>query len=197
MDGVDFVDDHALQILEIVARALPGAEQGQLFRRGQQNVRGGCPLTLAPGLSGVARARLHDDGEIHVPDRRQQVPFDIDRQGLEGGDVERVKDLAALARAAFGELQEAGQEAGEGLAAACRRHEQDVGAGFRLVDHVQLVGAQGPAAVHEPVAKRRWKLVRRIRCRGRDPMRLGHGLSNPPQERAFPEAEARAVRVGG
>ena len=104
MDGVDFVDDHAFQILEIVARALPGAEQGQLFGRGQQNVRGGCPLTLAPGLAGVARARLHEDGEIHFPDRGQEVPFDIDRQGLEGGDVERMKGLAAFARAPFGQL---------------------------------------------------------------------------------------------
>ena len=35
VDGVNLVDDDAGQVLEIEPRAFPGAEQGQLFRRGQ------------------------------------------------------------------------------------------------------------------------------------------------------------------
>ena len=47
VQGVDLVEDHARQALEIEPRALPGAEQRQLLGRGQQDVRRLHPLALA------------------------------------------------------------------------------------------------------------------------------------------------------
>ncbi|MNS59900.1 hypothetical protein D3C72_928730 [compost metagenome] len=112
MNGVDLVDDHAFQILKIVARAFPGAEQGQLFRRGQQNVRRGDLLALAASLPGIARAGFDHDRQIHFPNRREQVPLHIDRQGFQGRNVERVKRFSAVARTALGQVDQAGQETG-------------------------------------------------------------------------------------
>ena len=69
VQGVDLVEDHALQVLEIEPRALPGAEQGQLLGRGQQDVRRLHPLALAAREAGVAGAALGDDRQAHLGDR--------------------------------------------------------------------------------------------------------------------------------
>ena len=83
VDGVDLVDDHAGQALEIEPRALPGAEQRQLLGGGQEDVRRLHPLALAARDPGVAGAALGDDGQAHLEDRRHQVALDVDGQGLE------------------------------------------------------------------------------------------------------------------
>jgi hypothetical protein len=55
-DRMDLVDDDAGQVSEIEPRPLPGAEQGELFRRGQKDVGRLDPLALAARHAGVAGA---------------------------------------------------------------------------------------------------------------------------------------------
>ena len=50
----------------------------------------------------------------------------------------------------MGELDQAGEEPAQGLAAAGRGDEQRVTAGARLIQHRRLVTPQPPAAVGEP-----------------------------------------------
>ena len=83
VQGVDFVDDDAGKVLEIEARAFPGAEQGQLLGGGQQDVGGPHLLPLAAGDPGVPRPALGGDVQPHLPDRSGEVALDVHGQGLE------------------------------------------------------------------------------------------------------------------
>ena len=56
----------------------------------------------------------------------------------------------ALLRRPLGQLDQAGQEPGQGLAAAGGRDQQRVAPGARLLDHRQLVRPRRPAAPLEP-----------------------------------------------
>ncbi len=152
-DGVGLVDDHAGEISEIFPRAFPGAEQAQLLGRGQQDVRRLDPLTGLAALAGVARAALGDDLQPHLADRGHQIALDIHGQGLERRDVEGVDAGRGVARRAFGQFDQAGQEARQGLAATGGGDQQGAATRPRLGQHVQLMGARSPAARGEPVLK--------------------------------------------
>jgi hypothetical protein len=150
VDGVDLVDDHAGQALEIEPRALPGAEQGQLLRRGEQDVGGLHPLPLPPRDSGVAGAALGHDRQAHLKDRRHQVALDVHGEGLQGRNVEGVDTPGGIRGRPFGELDQAREEAGEGLSPAGGGDQQGVAPGARLGHHFQLMAARRPAALFEP-----------------------------------------------
>ncbi len=152
VDRVDLVDHHGLEVLEIAARAFPGAEQGQLLGRGQQDVGRLLALTLLLGDVGVARAALHADRQAHLGDRLHQVARHVHRQGLERGDVEGVHPARfdVVARRPLGQFDQARQEPGERLAPARRRDQEDVLPRLGALDHLQLMAPRTPAAPMEP-----------------------------------------------
>ena len=148
---VDLVQDHRVEAREIVRRPLPGAEQGQLLRRGDQYVRRRDPLAALLGLARVAGAGLGGDRQTQLQDRGQKVAVHVHRQRLQRRDVEGVQPPFIIARAAAREVDQAGQEAGQGLAAAGGGDQQGIAPVLRGGDHVQLVRPGRPAAPGEPV----------------------------------------------
>ena len=154
---MDLVQDHAAQVAEILARALPGAEQGELFGCGEEDVGRRGALALALGLARVAGATLDGDGQAHLGDGDLQIARHVHGQRLQGRDVEGVH--AAAGRVVGGrpvrQLDQARQEAGQGLAAARGGDEEGVLALPGGVDHGELVGARAPAAGGEPVGEDR------------------------------------------
>ena len=145
------------QILEETPRVGRGDEQRELLRRGEQYVRRRQLLALALVRRRIAGAGLHRDGQAHLADRLGQVALDVDGKRLERRDVERVDAAMRLARPALGligELGQAGQEAGERLAGACRRDQQHRAAGLRLAQKLDLVRTRRPAALREPFYER-------------------------------------------
>ena len=156
-DGVDLVDDHAAQVLEIAPRALPGAEQGQLLGRGQQDVRRLHPLALAAGRCRCRRCATSAlIGRPISTIGRHQVALDVDRQRLQRRDVEGVHARAACwRRGPLGELDQAGQEAGQGLAAAGGRDQQGVAARPSPSPPSPAGARRAPAARLEPVGEAR------------------------------------------
>ncbi len=157
VDGVDLVDDHRLQVGEIGPRPVPGAEQGELFGRGQQDVGRMQLLPLAFGHACVAGAGFHADRKTHFVDRRRQVARDVHRQGLQRRDVEGVQPVArrVVGWRALGQLHQARQEPCQGLAAAGGGDEHGMATLAGLLQHVQLVPARPPAATLEPLAEAR------------------------------------------
>jgi hypothetical protein len=97
-EGVQFVEDDALETAEQLARVAVGQEQRQLLGRRQQDV--GRSFDLARALVGrrVAGARLDPDRQRHVEDGHFQVSGDVDREGLERRDVEGVEYARAGVR---------------------------------------------------------------------------------------------------
>ena len=120
-ERMELVDDDKAQLAEQAGRVLIGNQQREGFRCRQQDVRGIATLTLAARRRRVAGARLQPDRQTHVRYRRFQVAFDVDRQRLQWRDVERVQPLA---RRAAGQIDQAGQKAGQRLAAAGRRDQE-------------------------------------------------------------------------
>ena len=100
---VQFVEHDALQRREQERRVVGGQQQRQLFGRGQQDVRRIAPLPLPPRHRRVAGAGLDLDRQPHLGDRRFQVARDIDRERLQGRDVEGVQAAAAFDAAAGGD----------------------------------------------------------------------------------------------
>ena len=135
VDGVDLVDHHMPQVLEIEPRALPGAEQGQLFGGGQQYVGRIEPLTLALGHAHVPGARLHRDRQRHLADGGGEVALDVRGQGLQGRDIEGVHPTRGIGRRPLGQLDQTGQKPGQGLAPAGGGDQQGVTAGAGLLHH--------------------------------------------------------------
>ena len=82
------VEDDAFEVGEVGRRAVPGAEQGQLLRRGQQDVGREVALTLAFGLFGVAGAGLDVDVQPDLADRGRQIAFDVGGQRLQRRQIQ-------------------------------------------------------------------------------------------------------------
>ena len=148
---VQLIDDDAVEAGEDLIGVVIGQQQRQGLRRGQQHVGRLAPLALALGLRRVAGAGLDLDAEAHVADRGAEVALDIDGERLERRDVERVQACLRFVR----QGQQAGQEAGQGLAATGRRDQQRRLAGLGRGDHLQLMAVGLPALRGEPVPEAR------------------------------------------
>ena len=143
---VQLIDHDAAEMAEDLLRVGVGEHQRQALRRRHQDLRRLGPLALALGGGGVSRAGFGADRQAEFGDRAFQVALDIDRQRLQRRDIEGVQ---ALARA-FRQVDQAGQETGQRLAAAGRRDQQGVRAVPRGLQHLDLVGVGRPAAIGEP-----------------------------------------------
>ena len=95
---MQLVEDDALDGREQIGGVRGREQQRQLFRGREQDV--GRIAALAQALSGrcIAGAGLDADRQRHLGDRRIEIACDIDRQGLEGRDIERVQAAAGIAR---------------------------------------------------------------------------------------------------
>jgi hypothetical protein len=146
---MDLVDHHRAQRREEGGRLGQRQQQGEGFRRGEQQMRRVLALAAAAVRRRVPGAGLDADGQPHLGHRRGQVARDVHRERRERGDVERVQPFAR------GQVQvhEARQEARERLAAAGRRDEQRMLAGLGGLQHRKLVRARRPAAIGEPSAE--------------------------------------------
>ena len=82
--GMQFVDHHITQVGKIPGRIPIRQQQGQLFRRGQQDVRRIAALPLPPGLRCVPGPAFHPDRHRHLPYGHLQVTAHIHRQRLQG-----------------------------------------------------------------------------------------------------------------
>ena len=154
---MQLVEHHAAQILEEGPCFRMGKQQGELLRRGEQDVRRALDLSGALVRGRIARAGLDADGQPHLGHGNLEIAGDVGRERLQGRDVEGVEPALILGRAPAGsplrELDEARQEPGERLAGAGRRHEQHGAALARLGEQVELVRPGRPASALEPVAE--------------------------------------------
>ena len=133
---------------KIAGASWVGEHQGEGFGGGEQDVRRVDALAGAGGGLGVAGAVLDADGEGHLGEGGAEVAADVGGERLQRGDVEGVQ---AGGRGGA-ELDEGGEEAGEGLAAAGRGDEEGGGVGG-AVEEGELVGVRGPAAAGEPAGE--------------------------------------------
>jgi len=114
-------------------------------------VRRAAALALAAGLGGVAGAGLVADRQAQLGDRRLQVAVDVHRQRLQRRDVQRVQPLARP----FGELDQRGQEPGQGFPAPGRRDQQRALPRRRGAQHGELVRVRHPPPLREPAGEQR------------------------------------------
>ena len=149
---MDLIQNDGVQGAEQRGRALPGAEQSQLFRRGDKDVRRMLALALLLGLRRVARAGLDGNGQTHLFDRRDQIAMHINAQSLERRNIEGVQPAPGDTR--VGKIDQAGQKPRQSLAAAGRSDQQGVVAIPGRLDHSELVPSWPPAARGEPLVKR-------------------------------------------
>ncbi|MNJ35713.1 hypothetical protein D3C77_304670 [compost metagenome] len=178
-DGVDLVQHHAFQVGEIIPRPLPGAEQGQLLRRGQQDVGREIALALLLRLLGVAGAALDMDVQPDLADGRHQIALDVGGQGLQRRQIEGVDARTRLgARPALRQVNQAGQEARQSLAPTRRRHQQGVRPGLGGRHHLQLMPARRPAPTGEPVGEQGRKRCSARRRHDR-PITCSRSVSSP------------------
>jgi hypothetical protein len=162
--GVNLVDHHRVQVGEKNRAVLVAEQQTERFGRGQQHVRRTDALARLAVRGRVAGAGLDADVEAHLLDRRQEVALHVHRQRLERRDVEGVEGVAA---AGFDEVDQAGEEAGQGLAGAGRGDQQGIAPGSRRGEHLDLVAARRPALCREPAGDDRREIG--LRHPGADP----------------------------
>ncbi|MNI37399.1 hypothetical protein D3C73_914880 [compost metagenome] len=121
------------------------------------------------------------DVEPDLADRRHQVALDVGGQGLQRRQIEGVDTRPRprlRPRPPFGQIDQAGQEAGQRLAPARRRHQQGVLSGLRRRHHLQLMPTRRPAPTGEPVGEQGRK-----RCSDRrrhaKPITCSRSVSSP------------------
>ena len=145
-------DDHAERAEQSWGVAM-GQHQRDLLWRGEQDVGRREPLALAARGRRVTGARFKRDGQSHLRHGLRQVAGNVDGKGLQGRDVEGADAAALLLGALLGQIDEAGQEPGKGLAAAGRRDEQRVALLPCKPQELKLMGVGTPAARGEPAGK--------------------------------------------
>ena len=145
-ERMQLVDDDALESPEDRRRVRVGQHERQRFGRRHQDLRRRLALALALLVRRVAGARLGADPEAHLGDRLHEIAMHVDGERLERREVEGVQSGPRP----FGELDQAGQEPGQGLAAAGGRDEQSRAPRPRRLDHGELMGMGRPAALPEP-----------------------------------------------
>ena len=85
---VNFVDDDPLHAGEHARRILVGGQQGEAFRRRQQDMRRVGALAFFLRGGGVAGAVLDPDRKAHIGNGCRQVAADVGGQRLERRNVE-------------------------------------------------------------------------------------------------------------
>ena len=176
--GMHLVHDHRAHR----AQGLPGLggqHQEQRFRGGDQHVRGVGDEAPALGWRRVTGAHPHLDPAVrmsqhlrgsHGADQRGgEVPLHVHAQSLEGGDVQdaRAGRIVCVIPSAEGEVVDGGQERGEGLAGARRRHHQRVLPGRHGPPGALLRGGGGAEGLAEPAGRGRAEQIQRT---GRRPL---------------------------
>ena len=182
---VRLVDDDPAQAAEHRVGVAPRQQQHQAFWRGEQDLRRRRTLPCPAVGRGVAGAGLDPDAEPHLLDRRREVAGDVGGERLQRADVEGMQageGVQAGRIAALCQLDQAGQEAGQGLAAAGGRHQQHVVARLRRRQHVELVLARRPAAAGEPAGEPLRQSVRRPLSASRHAEQIGR-LERFPKRR--------------
>ncbi len=148
--GVKLIKDNHPQVGKVVLGAFLGDQQRYLFRRGDQNIRRIGFLALAFVGRGIAGARLNANIEVHFPDRCFEVSRNVDRQRLQGRDIQRVQSPA---RGTLCQLHKRRQKSRQRLAAAGRRNQQGRTPGRHGFQHLKLMAAGLPATSGEPIGK--------------------------------------------
>jgi len=145
-EGVYLVHHDAREGLEKSWRVGERDEDTEAFWCGEKDVGWGSFLTGAAVGRGIAGSSLDGDVQTHVLDGAGQVAGDVGGEGFQWADVERVEVGTGIR----GEIDEAGEEAGQGLAAAGRGDQQDAFARSGGVQHCHLArpGVQPWAANH-------------------------------------------------
>ena len=156
-EGMQLVDHDAAQAGEELLGVGVAEQQRQRFRRGHQQVRRALALAQAPALRRVPGPAFRPHRQLHLGNRQFEIAANIGRQGLERRDVDRMQFALALGVSQviagptpLGELDQGGQEACQGFAAAGRRDQQGTPATFCQFDQRKLVAARSPAPACEP-----------------------------------------------
>jgi hypothetical protein len=153
--GMDFINHDAAQGAEQAAGLFEAEQKREAFGGGEQDM-GRVGFLACPAFGrGVAAAGFDADAEIQGLDRGHQVAGDVGGQRFQRADIEGVEPLAGV----VSQIDQAGEKAGEGFAAAGRGDEERVDAVGRRVQHRGLMRAQGPAALDKPIPKSFWQFA--------------------------------------
>jgi hypothetical protein len=155
---MQLVEDYIAQAGKQTLGMGVGDQQRHLFRRCQQDIGRVGALPCPFRLRRVAGPGFDPNRQAHFLDRFRQVAFDVDGQCLERRDVQGVQRPgtggARLGLAAGGELGQARQKTGQGLARPGRRDQQHRASGCGLCQQFELMRARLPAAAGEPAKER-------------------------------------------
>ena len=149
---MDFINDHALEARKHARRVFVRGEQRQAFGRGQQDMRRVRALAFLLRGRGVACAILDPDIESDFFDRCTQVSLDIRGQRLERAHIERMQTIAR----GGGQFCKGWQKPGKRFAPA-RWRDQQQGFITGALQHLGLVGVDGPSLPLKPVIDRLWQ----------------------------------------
>ena len=123
---MNLIHDDAFEICKEGSGVIGGNEQGQLFRRGEQNVRRVTPLALSHMGGRVAGAGLYPNGQVHILDRRHQIALDIHGQRFQGRNIQGVQcwNAGIVGALLLLQLDQAGEKPRQRLASTRRRDQQ-------------------------------------------------------------------------
>ena len=147
--GMHLIDDDTRQTREHHWRIGQAEQQCQAFRCRQQQVGRAGALAATLFAAGVPGPGRDGDGQVHLCDRDFQVTRDIRSQRLQRADIQRVQPHMTGGV----QVDQAGQETGQRLAATGRGDQQRVVTGPRGIQHRKLMPTRRPAARSEPAGK--------------------------------------------
>ncbi len=136
----------ARRVANRAARVGQGEHHGEALGRGEQHLRRTLALAAAAVGGRVAGAGLDGDRQAHLGHGREQVAGDVGGERLQRADVERVQAGGRGLR----QRDQAGEKAGERLAAAGGGDQERALAGRGGGEDGELVRTRGPAAGGEP-----------------------------------------------
>ena len=118
---MQFIDDDSFQIAQQMRDCRITNQQGHLLWRGDQDVRRRRADALALGCRRIARAGFDGDGKRHLHHRLFQIAGDVDGQGFQRRNIQRVNAVVFVRLRQF--LQRR-QKPRQSFAAACGRNQQ-------------------------------------------------------------------------
>ena len=149
---MNLVDDDASEVRKEFVCMVGRNEQGELFGRGEQDIRRIGALALALRLRRVARAGLDADVEAHFGNGGIEVALHIGGEGFQRRDVERVQGRASGVRLRLPlQFNQACQEPRQRLAAARGGDEEGTVTRQRRLCQRELVWTRRPPPPLEPV----------------------------------------------